>query len=614
MISVIVYGRNDSYGYNLPKRAALSINCIAHILDAPDDEIIFVDCNTPDDIPTFPESIADTLTNRAKELLRILRVRPEQYERGKNGAKFKVLEPLCRNIAIRRSNPANRWILNTNTDMVFTPLQPDLSLSRIVADLPDGFYELPRFEMPESLWESVDRMNPETIISDFKKWGLRLHLNEIITSVKETIFDGPGDFQLSLRSQLFQIYGMNEQMVLGWHVDTNLCKRMWLLNGETSTILDKLYAFHCDHTRIQTVYHAGGTSTENSLDAFFANVKTPYVPDQSETWGMPYEEIEEFRLDDEFRTSLLLEKILPGMEHPITGMSVSESPFDAGLYYDDHHVFPYLSDCIANIQPSSNVGYIGSNRRLIHMLAEFRHLAGHSGHILCDVSLIGGTDNLFPFRCCSGEEIYHKCSTFIFDFSMKHLPTTMMRGFVVPAKCIEVFEFARFMVETIKMYSRNEKEMVENKKLLRRFIFVGCHGSRFEHLIQQLFVCTMTPVSTYIKCGFIRDDGCNILFPIMPLHAYVIGAYKEDYMEWLSVHLGYEVSRQGYEEAEGVFNRFVGESDNAKALEALHLLKTSDVGRALLELKIMIAELDGLTALADRMKLVIQHTGSNIYQ
>ncbi len=124
----------------------------------------------------------------------------------------------------------------------------------------------------------------------------------------------------------------------------------------------------------------------------------------------------------------------------------------------------------------------------------------------------------------------------------------------------------------------------------------------------------MTPVSTYIKCGFIRDDGCNILFPIMPLHAYVIGAYKEDYMEWLSVHLGYEVSRQGYEEAEGVFNRFVGESDNAKALEALHLLKTSDVGRALLELKIMIAELDGLTALADRMKLVIQHTGSNIYQ
>lgn len=54
MISVILYGRNDSYGYNLHKRAALSFNCIAEMLDAPDDEILFVDYNTPDDFPTFP--------------------------------------------------------------------------------------------------------------------------------------------------------------------------------------------------------------------------------------------------------------------------------------------------------------------------------------------------------------------------------------------------------------------------------------------------------------------------------------------------------------------------------------------------------------------------------
>ena len=29
MISVVVYGRNDDYGYNLHKRAAISLNCIA---------------------------------------------------------------------------------------------------------------------------------------------------------------------------------------------------------------------------------------------------------------------------------------------------------------------------------------------------------------------------------------------------------------------------------------------------------------------------------------------------------------------------------------------------------------------------------------------------------
>ena len=32
MISVIVYGRNDSHGYNLPKRTAISFNCIAEVL------------------------------------------------------------------------------------------------------------------------------------------------------------------------------------------------------------------------------------------------------------------------------------------------------------------------------------------------------------------------------------------------------------------------------------------------------------------------------------------------------------------------------------------------------------------------------------------------------
>ena len=54
MISIVLYGRNDSYGYNLHKRAALGMNCMAELLTDADDEIIFVDYNTPDDFPTFP--------------------------------------------------------------------------------------------------------------------------------------------------------------------------------------------------------------------------------------------------------------------------------------------------------------------------------------------------------------------------------------------------------------------------------------------------------------------------------------------------------------------------------------------------------------------------------
>ncbi|MGH7102386.1 MAG: hypothetical protein ACREFJ_08310, partial [Acetobacteraceae bacterium] len=79
MLSIILYGRNDSYGYNLHKRAALSLNCMAELLGADGDEILFVDYNTPDDYPTFPEAIRDTLTARARRLLRIFRVRPARH-------------------------------------------------------------------------------------------------------------------------------------------------------------------------------------------------------------------------------------------------------------------------------------------------------------------------------------------------------------------------------------------------------------------------------------------------------------------------------------------------------------------------------------------------------
>jgi len=69
MISIVLYGRNDNYGYNLHKRAALSFNCMAQLLDRDDDEILFVDYNTPNDFPTFPEAIQDTLTKKSRQKL-----------------------------------------------------------------------------------------------------------------------------------------------------------------------------------------------------------------------------------------------------------------------------------------------------------------------------------------------------------------------------------------------------------------------------------------------------------------------------------------------------------------------------------------------------------------
>ena len=127
MLSVILYGRNDAHGYNLHKRAALSLNAIASKLSEPDDEIIVVDYNTPEELPTFPETIADTLTAEAIGRIRVIRVRAAFHSRFTGSTRLMALEPQSRNIAIRRANPNNRWILSTNTDMVFgrgTPRLP----------------------------------------------------------------------------------------------------------------------------------------------------------------------------------------------------------------------------------------------------------------------------------------------------------------------------------------------------------------------------------------------------------------------------------------------------------------------------------------------------------
>src|SRR5260370_18479376 len=81
MFSIILYGRNASHGYNLHKRAAIGVNAPAEGMSDSNDEILFVDDNTPNDHPTFPEAIHDTLTDQAKSVMRILRVRPQHRPR-----------------------------------------------------------------------------------------------------------------------------------------------------------------------------------------------------------------------------------------------------------------------------------------------------------------------------------------------------------------------------------------------------------------------------------------------------------------------------------------------------------------------------------------------------
>src|SRR5690606_35341830 len=104
------------------------------------------------------------------------------------------------------------------------------------------------------------------------------------------------DFQLFLRQDLFDIHGFDERMILGWHADSNMARRMKLLRGEVKTAFPEVLGYHCGHTRQATSLHKG-VRIENDSALYVRDVENPAAPWQAETWGAPEVEIEEVRLD-----------------------------------------------------------------------------------------------------------------------------------------------------------------------------------------------------------------------------------------------------------------------------------------------------------------------------
>jgi hypothetical protein len=395
VISVILYGRNDAHGYNLHRRAALSLNCIAEVLTDADDEIVFVDYNTPDELPTFVEALADTLTDRCLDLLRVIRVPAAVHDqRFAPRTHLPALEPIARNAAVRRANPANRWLLSTNTDMVFLP-RGDGSLSELLRTLPDGFYGLPRFELPEWLWERLPRSDPRRAMDEIRRVGPALQLDEATLSSEWIRFDAPGDFQLVLREDFFAIDGLDEEMLLGYHVDSNFSKRMHLQRGSIGSLEEQLAGYHCNHNRTPTVYH-GAQKVTNDLERFFLSVERPDILEQRQTWGLvdvPLEEVPvRERSGDRFAAAVVA--ATPGHAgRPREPSDAARVPFE--LTYDTGHVLPFVADSLAVTPPDATVGYVGANAVLREALATLVSELGQGRSLAAaDLDDLGSIDDL----------------------------------------------------------------------------------------------------------------------------------------------------------------------------------------------------------------------------
>jgi len=506
-ISIVLYGRNDNYGYNLHKRAALSLNCMAEVLTDTSDEILFVDYNTPDDFPTFPEAIQDTLTKRARNILRILRVRPRIHQRFKSRTRLVALEPIARNVAIRRSSAANRWILSTNTDMIFVP-QGTGSLSKLARDLAPGFYHAPRIEIPEVLWESFDRQAPAEIIKTIREWGSTLHLNEIILGSEYILYDGPGDFQLLLRDDLFAHHGFHEGMLLGWHVDSNIARRMYVKYGAIGDLGTHIYGYHCDHTRQVTPAHSH-SRVQNDWRIFCDQVDTADVPEQAHTWGCPNDAIEEVRLVSN-PANVYVRALRDSLGSPLSEprrIKYTHETFNK-IDYDPAHVLPFLADLFVAMPRTFNVAWFGVRTETLSKFAKVWDRLAFAGKIQVDNEL--SKPNEFSGQIESGpaSQLLAEADVFVFDFGgLPGAPEDTQHNRQIMRKLLHRF------VQVV----REERRRLAAGLSQRRLVALNAINNQFEWLMRGYVAAAATPCGTYMRHGFVlpaepKEDWLPLLY------------------------------------------------------------------------------------------------------
>jgi hypothetical protein len=508
MISVILYGRNDAHGYNLPKRAAISLNCIAEVLSDADDEILFVDYNTPDDLPTYIEAVYDTLTPAAKSRLRVFRARPHQIPIVKQ-SHLSALDPQSRNIAIRRSNPRNRWLLFTNSDMIFLPREGVADLTAAVRDLPDGLYILPRFELPEPLWETFPRSEPTAILEMCRHLGPALHVDEITLALPANRFDQPGDFQLAPRQAMWAIHGFEERMIHGWHHDSNVCKRLYLYYGNrTESLAHRLKGYHCDHVRVASPIHWVGRKMENDLQQYVFGVTDPIAHHQADSWGAPDELFEEIDFADSPAARYIgaLERTLGEPQREDTFADSNE--VRNFVCYNERHVLTQLAGNFTVYPRDARFVYAGNNPRMLALVVRCVAELGFTKplHYVADLLAAGPapaiakpiTSANLPPGCSLEEFLLTNFEVPLFDLGLDQTGLNL-------GKIDRVTDWPRDLRYSLGAVARFLVRCVDRADALRgdlpEFIVINANHHIFRRFTDQFLLATDTPFATHVRKG-----------------------------------------------------------------------------------------------------------------
>jgi hypothetical protein len=501
MISIITYGRNDDRGYGMAKRVAIGLNVLALQVDSGSGEILFVDYNTPDHLPTLPELIWDSLTRQTRRRLRVLRVRPTNHARFAHKTPLPVIESVARNTALRRSNPANRWILSTNTDAMIVSRGVD-TLIAAAESLEPGQYGLPRFELPERAWEGFVRTDPHGCLALADEWAREARLREIVRGVPDVAFDNPGDFQLIPRADLIALGGFEEEMLLAWHVDHNIAKRLAVRLGSIRSLEDRFELFHLGHARNVVATH-GSDRAENDVNLFVERIDRPEALHSTNSWGLRDEEIEEIRLEvapgEIVRAAC--RAVMPPLEKPPVTLYTPES-FD-NIGYDAGRAAAHLLDLLSTYHRQTVVAYAGLRRDTFKLVLRGLAALGFRRRVLIPASVANqlGAEQLAEVQIADDPAALATADVMVFEFG--HIWDEESEQGRAPEEDranIDVVSLER--IATLA----EQAEALEHRRLAlgtdpRLFVFINLVHSRYERRLSGLFATSASPFSTRLRYG-----------------------------------------------------------------------------------------------------------------
>ena len=471
MISAIVYGRNDNYSYALDRRTALGLTQLSRQLLVGRDEIIFVDYNSDDDLPTHPEAIGDTLTREAVELTRVIRVRPEVHAAAPAEGP-PVREAFCRNVALRRLKAETKWVLSTNPDCMLVSATGE-TLGSLVEKLPQGYFGLPRFELPRIVWETLPRSEPKEAARLAMDYAKAYALNECVSHYLPQIgYDGPGDFQLASADDLRAICGFDESMTKGWHLDSNLNARLALLHGELTNFNaasgGDLSLYHTEHSRRISPKHQSGRA-EDPFETYVEEVTETIPAGQEADWGAAGVDFEEFALSNPPARRAIY--TLSHHAEPQASASYTYGPasFDNLPPAPEDHLAAFLVDHLAFAKPGSKIGWLSEDPEKVEWFREVVRASGLPIQVLDGAlaEVVEGSDILCLEAPLGGEG----------GEATKQ------------AICaIVIAEHARFKAGSSP----------------RKIVGLNITHSRFEEPFMAFVACPLTPVSSRIRFGEVK--------------------------------------------------------------------------------------------------------------